>query len=546
MIRLRLIIIITLLLITFSVASASLSQPADEARKVNEAVQVFIPTVVNTPTETNCRYGVNNRPGLPGNQWMTAIGVGHYINFRADPVGYDVPESVKLEPQVRVQQDQLNGEFLPSYSVVPPLNMGVNGLGQEILNNMGSLWIVGNEPDVAHPTQDNMLPTMYATAYHDVYHFIKQVDPYAYVAFAGLSMMTPGRLQYMDIVWDTYLQKYGTPMPVDVWNMHLYILPEKGFDENGNPRNSDGKIALGTDPALAKREVNGPPEIECPKEEVYCRAEHDSISIFKEQLIAMRTWMKNHGQQNKPLFLSEFSLLYPFVGYDDPVNPSECYLMDEYGKCFTQARVISYMNKTMDYLETAKSPDLGYPADGYRLVQQFAWYSMWTDAEMTGSSSNLLVSDYYNYSPDAPNALTQVGQAYRDRVFSRSRDVNLVAEAAPNVTAKAAIVSNTANVEIAVGFSNWGSAFIVKPFWVTFYSDAALTKIIGKTQVEPGLTGFINGCSWGRVTDWASVPWNGLPVGIYQFWAKIDSQGSIPNETNEGDNVISGKVTVAP
>ena len=42
---------------------------------------------------------------------------------------------------------------------------------------------------------------------------------------------------------------------------------------------------------------------------VYCFAEHDNMAIFDQQVRAMRTWMKNHGQQNKPLIISEYSLL---------------------------------------------------------------------------------------------------------------------------------------------------------------------------------------------------------------------------------------------
>jgi hypothetical protein len=87
--------------------------------------------------------------------------------------------------------------------------------------------------------------------------------------------------------------------------------------------------------------------------------------------------MKEHGQQNKPLILSEYSLLYPFEDYDDPINPTQCYLQDEFGKCFTAARVSSFMTRTFQYLETATDPNLGYPLDNYRLVQQWLWFSMY-------------------------------------------------------------------------------------------------------------------------------------------------------------------------
>ncbi len=180
----------------------------NQRKNPTDLIQTYLPTVLDMPSPSNCRYGVNNRPGLPGNQWMTTIGVGYYINFTANPVGQPVPEEITLIPQIRMQQDQANGQYLPSYTVVPPLTMEHDGLGQIVLDNPGSLWILGNEPDVANPVQDNMMPDMYAVAFHDIYHFIKQIDPYAHIAIAGLSMMTPGRLQYLDIVWDTYLQKY--------------------------------------------------------------------------------------------------------------------------------------------------------------------------------------------------------------------------------------------------------------------------------------------------------------------------------------------------
>ena len=127
----------------------------------------------------------------------------------------------------------------------------------------GSLWIVGNEPDrgpnpedCTRGVQDDTYPEVYARFYHDVYAFIKQRDPSAQVAIAGLVQVTPGRLQYLDKVWQEYQNGYSSAMPVDVWNMHLYILPEAL--PNGQP-NGIANIALGTSPSLAIRESGGNP-----------------------------------------------------------------------------------------------------------------------------------------------------------------------------------------------------------------------------------------------------------------------------------------------
>jgi hypothetical protein len=274
---------------------------------------------------------------------------------------------------------------------------------------------------------------------------------------------------------------------------------------------------------------------------VYCRAEHDDIEIFKEQILRMRTWMKTHGQQNKPLILSEYSLLYPFVDFDDPVNPTECFLMDEYGKCFTEPRVTAYLHKTVNYLEQTKDPNLGYPADDYRLVQQWTWYSMWIDPEMAGDSSNLLADGYENQPLWTDAGLTLVGRAFRDRARASERTVNLVAGEAPDVQKN--VEGLLTDVDLSVSFSNEGSTGILDSFKVTFYKDAALTQVIGETEINPRISGIINGCSWDHPTDWATVTWS-VPVGTHSFWAKIDSGNSISGETSESDNVTNGKVTI--
>jgi hypothetical protein len=540
-IRFSLLALLFILLMVFLAASdftgyaaTALSIRLEDA--TSGTSMAYLPVTDSVTERTNCRYGGNV---LYRNQlsWMKGFGVGHYIDFVSAPQAHNVPESIEHIPMIQTKQDIQNGQYLPTYTIYPGLNMEQSGLGPIVLANPGRLWLVGNEPDVKHPIQSNMFPEVYAQAYHDVYHFIKDLDPNAHVAIAGLSMMTPGRLQYLDIVWDTYLKKYGEPMPVDAWNLHLYILSEiRPWD--GEP--SDGKIALGTDPALAIKAPYGPQD--CPKDDVYCRAEHDDVNIFMDQLIALRTWMKNHGQQNKPLILSEFSQLYPFVDYDDPVNPTQCFLMDEFGQCFTQSRVISYMQKTIDYMETAKEPSLGYPADEYRLVQHWTWFSLWTEAESSGGSSNLLKDDYVNMSPGSADALTQIGLAYRNRIFNSELTYNLVAGEARDVQAKA--TNGTADVQLTAGFFNNGSGSIGNNFKVTFYADENLTQVIGETEVVPRATGVINGCSWGRIADWASITWTGVPVGTHDYWVKVDSHNGINVESDELDNVAKGKVTV--
>ena len=104
--------------------------------------------------------------------------------------------------------------------------------------------------EVNHPVSgDKTYPWDYAVAYHTAYNFIKGIDPTAQIDRA-MSMATPGRLQYLDLIWDTYLSTYGTTIPVDVWNVHIYIFAER---EWGTSNPGHGNIALGTDPGSANR-----------------------------------------------------------------------------------------------------------------------------------------------------------------------------------------------------------------------------------------------------------------------------------------------------
>lgn len=516
---------------------------------------------VDALAATNCRYGVGYVPDYSGSlAWVPTLDAGWYINFGAQTWGAQV-DSATFAPVVRLRQDRgPNGERLPTYTFNPPLAYqyrGENGelrdgVGKLVSSNRGHFWIVGNEVDVNNDVQDNTFPEVYARAYHEAYHYIKKVDPTAKVAIAGLSMMTPGRLQYLSIVWDTYRSLYGVDMPVDIWNMHLYILEER------NPDNfmqyGDGKIALGTDPALAKLTSYGDPQY-CPalgaadipandpRQDVYCRSEHDSVRIFREQVYGMRQWMKARGQQNKPLIISEYSLLYPYLG---GTTGGQCeFLQDEHQQCFYPERVTKYLRDTVAFMEDTKDPNLGYPGDENRLVQQWLWYSIVTEPHWSGGSSNLIVREFESYAPGDPAAMTPMGQAFQQEATARAGQSNLAGGVAYDVIASAAYPGNKASVTLTASFRNSGTRSIIDPVTVTFYSNPGLTQVIGSAVYDPADTGAITGCTWdGRNSEHVSIRWNNLPVGTHTYWAKIDSPGSVP-ESSEGDNVTTaGTITV--
>jgi len=202
---------------------------------------------------------------------------------------------------------------------------------QAIETYPGSYWLVGNEPDVKW--QDNVTPQRYAELYHEVYTFIKERDPEAKLVIGGVSQSTPLRREYLDIVLDTYQEKYGEPMPVDIWNVHAFTLREEA-DSWG---------------------VDIPPGMDAQTGMLYEIEDHNDIAILRQNLIDFRAWMFERGFGDKPLVVSESGILMP-VDYGFDIDVVGEFMTDSFDMFLTEA------NET------------GYPDDGYRLIQWWFWY----------------------------------------------------------------------------------------------------------------------------------------------------------------------------
>jgi hypothetical protein len=124
-------------------------------------------------------------------------------------------------------------------------------------------------------------------------------------------------------------------MPVDVWNVHAFILREE--------RNSWG--------------VGIPPGMMVDRGQLYEIADHADMVIFRRQIADFRRWMAERGLRDKPLIVTEYGILMP----------------DSYG--FSPDLVGQFMADTFDFFLTGRDAETGYPADDYRLVQAFCWYS---------------------------------------------------------------------------------------------------------------------------------------------------------------------------
>ena len=245
-------------------------------------------------------------------------------------------------------------------------------LGSQVSANPGALWLVGNEPECL--AQGNNTPAQYAEAYHQAYTLIKQRDPTARVAIGAVAQPTPLRLEWLNQVLSLYQEAHGTPMPVDVWNVHVYIV-----------RELDGSWGSGI-----------PRGLEATEGRLYGIEDSDNIGIFRQLIVDFRTWMREHGQQNKPLIITELGVLFPAT----------------YG--FTTERVNAFMTATFDYLLSAVDANLGYPADENRLVQRWSWFSLNAkpyDAQ-TSSGFNGELFDYRQ--SQYPGALTAYGINYKE------------------------------------------------------------------------------------------------------------------------------------
>ena len=225
--------------------------------------------------------------------------------------------------------------------------------------NPGSTWLIGNEPDVIW--QDNVTPGAYARHYRELYRLLKEADPTCQVAIGGVSQPTPLRMTYLDRALAEYQSLFQEPMPVDVWNVHNFILREE--------RDSWG--------------VGIPPGLDAERGQLFEVGDNDSLPIFRQQIVDFRRWMKSHGEQDKALIVSEYGIPMPA----------------EYG--FGAQRVTDFMLGTFDTMLTAADPELGYPADDYRLVQRWAWFSLADDTYATG-----------NLIDRADGRLTPLGRAY--------------------------------------------------------------------------------------------------------------------------------------
>jgi len=312
----------------------SIPEPIVPTRTPMSQTVVSAATSTEPPqaTSTSRGTGTGNTLWLGRPRWGIGVASGPISRYDAGPLrlGWYLDWTAQANPPrpggvTYAQMIRLNeGVLRPNVEEITAIARA----------NPASLWLVGNEPDVIW--QGNATPATFAQLYHDAYVAIKGADPTAQVAIGGVSQPTPLRLRYLDAVLGIYRQQFGAEMPVDVWNVHNFILQEK--------RGSWG--------------VEIPPGLPGDQGMLYEVDDSSNMDIFRQQIVDFRQWMARRGYQDKPLIVSEYGILMP----------------SDYG--FPPEQVAAFMTAAFDFFLTAADPEIGYPADDYRLVQLWCWYSL--------------------------------------------------------------------------------------------------------------------------------------------------------------------------
>lgn len=338
--------------------------------------------------------------------------------------------------------------------------------------NPGSLWLIGNEPDAQ--LQDNVTAGRYAELYHDFYRFLKTVDPTCQVAIGGVVQPTPLRLNYLDLILDAYQGKYGRTLPVDVFNAHNYILREEADVWGcqippGFPEDTHGML--------------------------YELEDHYNMDIWIEQMISLRTWMRDRGYGDLPLLISEYGILF----------------YDGLGGC-TPEITRDFMRDTFDWMMQTTNPQLGYAGDNYRLVQAWNWYSL-DDRGQVNEAGDPVWLGLCHLFDSVTLQVTDLGLAYAGYTASIGAQpaVDLVVTAIGKALSQPD-PSGHLSVTVTARVTNWGTE-TAGPVSVRFESASL-----------PALEASIGSIASGELAE-ASVVWEGLAAGKFHSVTAIADPG---------------------
>ena len=431
-------------------AQAPVSGAAAQAPVPGAAAQAPVPGALYPSHSDRFGFGVNPTYGAPGDFDVARLRAGWYVDWGVRPAPAH-PAGLEHMQIVHTSGDR----YSPDAATLAAIARA----------NPGVVWMVGNEPDCIW--QGNSTPDQYARVYHQVYHALKAADPTSRVTIGGIVQATPLRLQWLDALLERYHARYGQPFPADLWNIHAHILREE--------RGSWG--------------CEIPPGIDASAGMLWEIEDHDRRDLFAGQIVRFRQWMRDRGQRDKELIVSEYGILMP----------------DSYG--FDAERVRAFMLYTFDYFMTAVDAELGYPADGNRLVQRWAWYSL-NDRRFEGHTSWSHLFD------PTSKGITPLGRAYADSVAPLHTPYVDLAPVALQCDAPAlgcVALDPTTTLTLTALIRNRGNQDVTDVS-VRFWGDGA--HPIGEVQTLPSLPA--------RSLGTVSVQWPGLAAGPHTVEVVVD------------------------
>ncbi len=473
----------------------------------------------------NCRLGVGGvTPDAVGYN-LEPLNVGVYLDWSAgsNPTAQiGLPAGVQFIQTVRVHQlkecgVQCVGEYVEPYTYT--VSPGLNSIANIAAAQPGAIWRIGNEierPDWNEGGQDEMLPELYATAYHQIREIIKTADPTARIAVGSVILASPLRLAYLDRVWNSYQAQFGHSMgdDIEVWVFHTFLLREVegswGAEVPAGFSNFDSDPTNNFDPHDGF--LYGVPECS-----VTIFDEHHNLDEFKANIVNFRTWMAGHGEQNKPLLNTEFGVIYE----------SFC------GHSITGPQVRDFMTGSFDYLFNTTDPSIGYPLDENRLVQSWVWYSMndnnWNGNLFNPNSQNLTTfgTTWQNYVSGASNPL-----ASQPQVNLLTTNLNANPNPAQVIPGNLAAVTLRANIANSGNTTTGTGHNIAVNFWNGDPNDPGSTRI-----GSPHILEDIPGCGQFATVE---TTWT-VGVGDYTWYVTVDT---LAGETNATDNTAHSVLSV--
>jgi hypothetical protein len=378
------------------------------------------PIRVEAMTVGNCRFGITAVHSVAGYD-LSALGVSAFLDWGqrppdAAPPGLEYVHVVRLRNAAR--------QYVYDPAMPETQSVFESELRAAVAQYPGAAWLVGNEPDTAFETQDALTADQYAVAYRNAYRLIKSVDPTARVGIGTIVQPTPLRMMWLDLVWQAYRSRYKTAPPADFWSIHSFILREQAGD-------------WGT---------GIPPGMEGATGELITLEQTDDLDLFAARLINFRRWLAEHGERNKPLWITEYGSLIPH---------------DASGGHVTQPidRAREYMIATFDLLREARDPEIGYPSDGGRLVQRWFWYSLNDDLWRFGGSL---------FDPETGRR-TILGDAFAEYVTAvpLQPDLNLLKSSGAAIRVWPR--NRGGNITATVIVSNSGTAATTTPLQITWF-----------------------------------------------------------------------------